>query len=320
MTLIDKRTPEQSSPIERFRRQIVRPSPITGSSNVYLTCKNQGGSLQHYYHFLLGLLVPLLEIWNEAIEENRPAKSFVRSCGPMDRHLLQLRLPGLKIISTDRHQAIGSAAEASQSLKLRVIEIHGRDDPRRYSRAAFQKVRERLFFAYAKEILQAREGIDKKFSGARRPILVITRLPSEEFYSTAASEIKTAGADRRSIPNIDEIVESLRRHNCNIMLDAMEGKSLFYQIALFSSVEVIVCQHGAALSNLIWTRPGTVLIEVMPRDAPNKLAVDHFRRLANCLSLNYRRLWQASLHAPIEPARVIEVLDGLRDGVGPSRA
>jgi hypothetical protein len=231
----------------------------------------------------------------------------------MDEHLLQLRLPGLEIIAPDRHAAIGQAA---QSHGLLVMEIEGRDNPRRYSPAVFRRVKDLVLYAYAQEILREREKIDQGFHSSGPRILLITRLPPNEFYASAASEIKTSGAERRSIPNVDEIGECLQRHHYNTMVDSMEGRSLFYQVALFSSVDVIVCQHGAALANLIWARPGTDIIEVLPRDYD----WSSFERLANCLSLRYQRISQASLHAPVEPAGVIELLDRLRDGASPLAA
>ena len=43
----------------------------------------------------------------------------------------------------------------------------------------------------------------------------------------------------------------------------MDGRSIGEQAALFASAEVIVATHGAALANLVFSRPGTTVIELM---------------------------------------------------------
>jgi len=74
-------------------------------NNLHLSIANQGGSVQHYFHFLLGFLVPLV-----IRLENRPAAAtasniFIRSCGPMDRHLLSLNYSNLKITGPRIHKS-----------------------------------------------------------------------------------------------------------------------------------------------------------------------------------------------------------------------
>ena len=43
----------------------------------------------------------------------------------------------------------------------------------------------------------------------------------------------------------------------------MDGRSIGEQAALFASAAVIVATHGAALANLVFSRPGTTVIELM---------------------------------------------------------
>ena len=73
------------------------------SRNVLLNIKNLNGSAQHYYHFLLGFLLPLAsEI--EDLQLNDEIKSIIiRSCGPMDRHIKALNLS--KIVIYDANTA-----------------------------------------------------------------------------------------------------------------------------------------------------------------------------------------------------------------------
>ena len=43
----------------------------------------------------------------------------------------------------------------------------------------------------------------------------------------------------------------------------MDGRSIGEQAAMFASAAVIVATHGAALANLVFSRPGTTVIELM---------------------------------------------------------
>ncbi len=43
----------------------------------------------------------------------------------------------------------------------------------------------------------------------------------------------------------------------------MDGRSIGEQASLFASSAVIVATHGAALANLVFSRPGTAVIELM---------------------------------------------------------
>ena len=46
----------------------------------------------------------------------------------------------------------------------------------------------------------------------------------------------------------------------------MDGRSIEEQAAMFASAEVVVATHGAALANLVFARPGTVVVELMGRN------------------------------------------------------
>jgi hypothetical protein len=73
----------------------------------HLTVKNRMGSRQHYYHFLLGVLLPLADYLARTGEATLPM--MVRSCGPLDAILYELQLPRLMISDTESHQNLATA-------------------------------------------------------------------------------------------------------------------------------------------------------------------------------------------------------------------
>jgi capsular polysaccharide biosynthesis protein len=63
----------------------------------------------------------------------------------------------------------------------------------------------------------------------------------------------------------------------------MEGRSVAEQAELFAAADVIVAPHGAAMANLVFCRPGTVVVELM---GANTIG-DFFARLSWRRGLDY---------------------------------
>ncbi len=265
--------------------------PDPEQSDIHLTMHTRQGSFQHYHHFLLGFLVPLVAAWDDLAG----SRVFVRSCAVMDPLLHQLRLPELVVLPATAHDAMVLEAPG------RRIVLEGRDWPCRYDASTFQKVRGWIFGRLAPGIKRARHDLDARFTGTGERILLIRRDPPDPFYASAASEAKTAGAQRRSIANFDALAEFLGAHTDNLLVTALDGLTLAEQVAAFAWAEIIVAQHGAALSNLLWAKAGTRIIEIVPRELEQSLASDDFfGALAACLGLPSRRVWQANAHGPVD--------------------
>ena len=84
--------------------------------------------------------------------------------------------------------------------------------------------------------------------------------------------------------NNDEIIKFLNSKGYTSykvgQLDFLE------QVYLFSNAETIVGPHGAAFSNIIFCKPKTNIIEVLP-DTHNSKKCE---RLSNILNLNYNKI------------------------------
>ena len=70
---------------------------------------------------------------------------------------------------------------------------------------------------------------------------------------------------KRRWMNIDAFEERLRPHQNVVRYDTLNNLTLCQQIGLFSRSRAIISPHGGHLGNLLWTHPGTRVIEFFCR-------------------------------------------------------
>ncbi|MBP1966971.1 glycosyltransferase family 61 protein [Paenibacillus aceris] len=93
--------------------------------------------------------------------------------------------------------------------------------------------------------------------------------------------VSRAHAGGRKMTNEDEVVRCLESHGFHcIHPDTM---SFAEQIRAFQSADIIVSPHGASLANLVFTKPGTKLIEIF---SPNYVR-DYYLVIAAHMKLDY---------------------------------
>lgn len=89
-------------------------------------------------------------------------------------------------------------------------------------------------------------------------------------------------ASMRRLMNEDEIVPGLKELGFHIMKPG--ELSLKDQVAAFRDAKIVVAVHGAGLTNLIFCRPGTTLVEIFPDKGVHGSA---FLRISSQLGFNY---------------------------------
>jgi len=245
------------------------------------------GSVQQYYHFLLGYLAPIF-----AWTERHPERSIaVRDCGPMNRWFDLLRPEHdveIMHVGDVLHVLAGN-------LQPNTV-LRGWDFPDRFSAADIRR------FAGATRSIAANR-FDSPGESCR--VIVSDRASSDGFFATPAAEWPESGSQKRSVPNLAQIIESLQRADVCTLDGATTD--IYQQILLHSSAHILIGQHGAGLTNMIWMPPGSHVIEIlppMPDDATNI-----FRNLARTLGLRHTTVPQASVHAPIDAAELTQALD-----------
>jgi hypothetical protein len=111
----------------------------------------------------------------------------------------------------------------------------------------------------------------EQYSGYLRPG---TELPEKLFVLRRG---KTRG-----VINQDELAEHLMRRGW-VPID-LEECSFEHQIALFANATHIIAEHGAALTNLVWSRPGTKVLELCAHNFLNGC----YEGIALCAGLDHR--------------------------------
>ncbi len=278
---------------------------------IHLTLKNHWGSVEHYYHFLFGFLMPL------ALEQkkiNAPAGDilFIRSCAIMDEHLNAIGFDGVEIVDSNRHNTIKIESYSDVSTKTvadEFIELWGYDDPDYYSYDKFCDFKSILMTSLSNDIAKFSKQLKAYMKDDTPRVIMINREPSDPFYLSQACEIKTAGDIRRSIPNFDSLFTAVGSEYKNTISVTLQGKSLAYQIALFKHADVIIAQHGAALANIIWCDSSAKVIEIHPDDMLHSIQnKDFFRNLALCMHNDYRRVIQSGSHSNVDAELVLSAI------------
>jgi hypothetical protein len=88
----------------------------------WLDIRNNGGSVEHYYHFLLGYLLPLCAYVGQS--GNESSILLARACGPLSHLVCELGIPGLLLCERQSHSDISRKAE---DIGLQKIDIAGLD-------------------------------------------------------------------------------------------------------------------------------------------------------------------------------------------------
>jgi capsular polysaccharide biosynthesis protein len=86
---------------------------------------------------------------------------------------------------------------------------------------------------------------------------------------------------RREIVNEEELIAYLSKHNFEIIY--CEEMTVAEQAKMFSEAKMIVCSHGSALTNLVFCKPGTCVLDIFNQSHINAC----FWFISHILSLDY---------------------------------
>jgi hypothetical protein len=270
--------------------------------------RHDDGSPEHYHHFLLGFFVPLVYHLSTDWSRERFDRLLVRSCGPLDRLIREFGDSRIEIVEKSSHHGmardLGQRREPADSTSYRethrFVTIHGCDHPAAYDAVKFGVVRDRLLSMESiRGAVRAVEARWPRHSGPR--ILLIERGPSLAYYLSADADRKNSGAERRSIANHEALYRALHQDFPGCLNIRTETLTLAEQVALFSSADIIIAQHGAALANLIWARPTATVVEIFPTTARLEQRARYlFYFLACSLGLRYFKVAQQDRHSAVD--------------------
>jgi hypothetical protein len=239
------------------------------------------GSVEHYYHFLLGFMFPLVDWY---IRQTSPEDVKIRNCSIMDHLIQELTLS--KVIIAPKKELVSECCES----------LVGFDNPSKFKANELRQISTWIKFRLKKSI----EKYYYEIFGTteKQKIVMINRSNPNPFYMSEESEVKGSGSLRRSIPNFQELVQAIQSDENYVIATYLEEKPLAYQIALFEGASCIIAQHGAALGNIVFANKKTRVIEIIPEDLHYN-SKNLFALLSSCLELRYSKIHQQSLHAPV---------------------
>ena len=247
----------------------------------------RGGSVEHFYHFLMSYFLPL----DGYLEREQPDSIVVRDCGPMNAWF-ELLDPRTSIeIRPARQFTSDESGEVPGAVYVPSLEIKSWAQSR-----AIRAARKRILTRHGLSLTRP----------AENSLTLINRMPSLPFYLEEA-EIRTSGAERRSLPNFAELRDAL----AEVMpLQEFEGEHLspLQQVQQLNSTTMLVGQHGAGLANVIWMTPGASVVEILPDTKVGWAGRRHFRELASACGHSYRMVRQQDNHTPADVAEVLRAV------------
>jgi len=256
---------------------------------------NWQGSPEHFYHFHLGYFMPLV-LWQH---RKRISDFSVRDCGPMNSWF-DLLAPGTQITIIPP----GVMLERYLSHRQERVVFRSWDDPTRFHRSSLSR--------YRNTILD-RTHVTQQTETSRPVITVLDRRSPASFYSSDRTETPGGGSEWRSIPNVSSIAEALSAVGTVSVVDTATLTPA-EQVDLLARTDLLVAQHGAGLSNMVWMAPRSSVIEILPPLPPTIDAI--FRNLAAACRLGYGQIAQEREHAAVDPEPVLQVAKALMTGPG----
>ena len=181
---------------------------------VHLSLLNHRGSVEHYYHFMMGFILPLVQVWPDVVARAAGRQIYIRSCAVMDPLLHELQLEGVSILPPVTHKLLETNAEEFRKAghRLEYKSALGFDKPAAYDAQVFFTTRAQVFDRLREEISSAKIAMEALFGAGGPRVLIIDRLPPNPFYNSEGSEVKGSGAERRSVENMDDMVEVANRY------------------------------------------------------------------------------------------------------------
>lgn len=246
-----------------------------------LVANHWDGSVQQFYHFMLGYFLPLCE-W---LDRHPGTPITVRDCGPMNIWWEVLR-------ETNDIDVVppGSALHAVVGDRTKHVILRGLDDPTTFDRRVLERARDSML-----RILDIPSTTVAAARGAH--LVVVDRATSEDFYHGPDSETHMSGGERRSTPNLAELIPLLG-NEVDVELIDLARMTPRDQIHLMQRKTILVGQHGAAFAHLLWMPEGSTIIEIAP-PLPSQVE-EIFSSLSKVMGHRFRRVQQQSVHADVD--------------------
>lgn len=210
-----------------------------------------GSSREHFYHFLIGYLIPLVH----AQSQYRFNRFLVLDCGPLMSPILHETLTRL---GYNFEIVPPSAIERPVFLNSWDYGWSGR-------RAADSVIKARSLVKQA-----WRDYVCPSNHCPRSKNVLIQRSSPHKFYLNGQSEKAGYGTSRRAISNLQEVSEFLTDNGVEHSIYEPGAHCLGCQIETFNVSRRLLGFRGAEWANLIWSTP-EVRVRMLDADPPARI-------------------------------------------------
>jgi hypothetical protein len=233
---------------------------------IKITNQRRTGSLYHFAHFMTDCLLPEILAGVHDYDRVLRQRTIPQTIGNF--HAIYTEVMGV-----EHRELLPEEFNAHEGDDL-VIDTRGHENT--LSSQDFERFRTHIFSLPG-------FGPDRLLPGGERPwrfafwrrkrpaaepdILLIKRYGRIELLSDPAlKDAKyniTTGKERREIAEIDRVEQHLREiYGDRVRAVHLEFVPFADQVLYFAKARLIVAAHGAALSNMLFCKPGTRIIEV----------------------------------------------------------
>jgi len=234
-----------------------------------------GGNLWEYYHFMIDFAP---SIYYHIRNDKAPCKKlYVPGWSDQDMFALTLRNQPLRSMHDNFDFFLGKpfgltielvgTREAMQAdmAERRLIDWNCHSEDRQWANQPA------IYFTEFRDYARALPGI----TPVMRDVIAVERKKVQHYDQHYDGP--STGADRRHLSKefYDRLLQDAATNGLNTSVVALEHKTAAQQIALFSNVKVIIAQHGAALSNMIFAHKDTLIIEIGHRYYPCYETLSH---------------------------------------------
>jgi hypothetical protein len=284
------------------------------------------GSVEHFYHFMWGYLLPacFAVLREDLSRKGASAERFVlRSCGPLmdplirelfdemgcdiridDKHVLETDT-GLDFVTVprwdvwiDREWEFPANAWYASSPAQSAIIAH------------IRFLREHLL----KLLLMTPS---KGSADTETAFLLLKRSPEPDYYNSGgAAEIPSYGVGRRALQSLEQGFDVLNAHGVPCTIFEPGRHCLREQLTAFHQCRGVICIRGAEVANLIWLKPRSKVIIFNP--VGNMHPRPPARALVTLFDLDCVEIDVGSDMQPVMDARLVMDLlssDTRRNGV-----
>lgn len=277
------KTSTRTGTAARIQREIIRKFRVSLRNSIFAKgwTSPRRGSREHFFHFLLGYLLPLVH----AQTNLRVNEFLVLDCGPV-------MTPNLKetLMRLGYQFEIVSPSAIEEPFYLEPWERAW--DSSAVVRATANLVREAWddYGCAQKEC-------------AKSENLLLKRQAPPDYYTHGGAEVKGYGTSRRDITNWPEVCDLLSNRGIDYVLYEPGQHSLGCQIATFSVARRIAGMRGAEWANTIWSPPG-LRARVLDPNPPAILLTNLFHRL----DVSYEFQLPKKTHVPENPVELARFL------------